>query len=318
MAAGCSCAGQAQPLLAAGGGYHAESFLAEEALHQVAHRGVVVDDEHGARPVRQRLQPVGLRAAALAAALGIADRRAGRRMVKVEPLPGSLSTVMSPPIIWQKRWLIASPSPVPPYLRVVEASACVNAWNSFAICSGVMPMPVSLTRNVIHSAPSTASRLTVSAMVPLLGELAGVAEQVEQLCRTLVRSARMAPRSSAQWTTSVLAFFSTSGWTVVATSWIMLRDVERLQEEVHLAGLDLRQVEDVVDERQQVLARGVDLLEVGGEVLLAQVFGLFLQHLAVADDGVQRRAQLVAHVGQELALGAVGGFRLFRLLQSFE
>ena len=33
------------------------------------------------------------------------------------------------------------------------------------------------------------------------------------------------------------------------------RDVERLEEELHLAGLDLRQVEDVVDQREQVLAR---------------------------------------------------------------
>jgi hypothetical protein len=51
----------------------------------------------------------------------------GSRIVKVEPRPGSLSTVMSPPIIWQKRLLIASPSPVPPYLRVVDASACENS-----------------------------------------------------------------------------------------------------------------------------------------------------------------------------------------------
>src|SRR6516162_5589816 len=47
----------------------------------------------------------------------------GSRIVKVEPRPGSLSTVISPPIIWQKRLLIASPRPVPPYLQVVEASA---------------------------------------------------------------------------------------------------------------------------------------------------------------------------------------------------
>ena len=40
-------------------------------------------------------------------------------MVKVEPRPGSLSTVMSPPIIWQKRLLIARPRPVPPYLLAV-------------------------------------------------------------------------------------------------------------------------------------------------------------------------------------------------------
>ena len=44
----------------------------------------------------------------------------GSRIVKVEPRPGSLSTVMSPPIIWQKRRLIASPRPVPPYLLAVR------------------------------------------------------------------------------------------------------------------------------------------------------------------------------------------------------
>ena len=54
---------------------------------------------------------------------------------------------MSPPIMRQKRRLIARPRPVPPYFRVVEASAWVNSWNSFAICSGVMPMPVSDDRD---------------------------------------------------------------------------------------------------------------------------------------------------------------------------
>jgi len=50
--------------------------------------------------------------------------------LEIPPRLGSLSTVMSPPIIWQKRLLIASPRPVPPYLRVVEASAWENSWNS--------------------------------------------------------------------------------------------------------------------------------------------------------------------------------------------
>ena len=45
----------------------------------------------------------------------------------------------------------------------------------------------------------------------------------------------------------------------------------------------------------------------GTQVVLADVLGLLLEHLAVADDGVERRAQLVAHVGQEGALGPVGG-----------
>ena len=54
--------------------------------------------------------------------------------------------------------------------------------------------------------------------------------------------------SSGQATTSVLPFFSTSGWTIASTSRISCRDLERLDEQVHPAGLDLGEVEDVVDE----------------------------------------------------------------------
>ena len=46
--------------------------------------------------------------------------------LKVLPRPGSLSTQISPPIISASRLLIVSPKPVPPYLRVVEESACIN------------------------------------------------------------------------------------------------------------------------------------------------------------------------------------------------
>ncbi len=57
----------------------------------------------------------------------------GSRIVKVEPRPGSLSTVISPPIIWQKRRLITRPRPVPPYLLAVEEEAWENSWNSLPI-----------------------------------------------------------------------------------------------------------------------------------------------------------------------------------------
>src|SRR5262249_28664714 len=93
--------------------------------------------------------------AAASSALG-SQTSAGSRMVKVEPWPAALSTVMSPPIIWQNSLLIARPSPLPPYWLAVALSACENAWNSLAICSGVMPIPVSVTLNVIQSTPSSA------------------------------------------------------------------------------------------------------------------------------------------------------------------
>ncbi len=57
-----------------------------------------------------------------------------------------------------------------------------------------------------------------------------------------------------------------------------------------------------------MLAGALDLLQVRDHGVLAFVGGVFLQDLRIADDGVQRRAQLVAHIGQELGLGLVGLF----------
>ena len=85
-----------------------------------------------------------------------------------------------------------------------------------------------------------------------------------------------------------------------------LVEVEVVEEQVHLAGLDLGDVEDVVDHRQQMLAGRADLLQVADLLAAAVELGVLEQDLAVADDGIERRAQLVAHLGQELGLGAVG------------
>src|SRR5262245_22469652 len=67
---------------------------------------------------------------------------AGSRTVNTEPLPISLVTVTSPPIMRASLRVMARPRPVPPKLCAVEASAWVNSLNSFACCSAVMPMPV--------------------------------------------------------------------------------------------------------------------------------------------------------------------------------
>ena len=84
------------------------------------------------------------------------------RSVNVEPRPGSLSTVTSPPIMRANRRVIARPSPVPPYRLLVAESACANASNSLAICACVMPMPESVTRNAM----SVGLRSTSSVIAP--------------------------------------------------------------------------------------------------------------------------------------------------------
>ena len=48
---------------------------------------------------------------------------------------------------------------MPPYLRVVDLSACEKDWNSLPICSGVMPMPVSCTSKRSEQVPLALLRL---------------------------------------------------------------------------------------------------------------------------------------------------------------
>ncbi len=78
--------------------------------------------------------------------------------------------------------------------------------------------------------------------------------------------------------------------------------------EFELAGLDLRQVEHHVDDFEQMLTGGFQLV---------QADPLFGRQAAAADqvghaaDGIERGADFVAHVGQEGALGATGGFGSF-------
>ena len=73
--------------------------------------------------------------------------------------------------------------------------------------------------------------------------------------------------------------------------------------EVDLAGLDLREVEDVVDDRQQRVARRPDRV---GVVALLVIERRVEQQAAHADDRVHRRPDLVAHRREERALGLVG------------
>ncbi len=66
-----------------------------------------------------------------------------------EPWPAALSTRMAPPMSSERRMQMASPSPVPPYFRVVEESTWLNALKRRLIPSGEMPIPLSRTMNSI-------------------------------------------------------------------------------------------------------------------------------------------------------------------------
>src|SRR5882724_4048276 len=90
-----------------------------------------------------------------------------------------------------------------------------------------------------------------------------------------------------------------------------LAEIDLALRQPQLAALRLRIFEDVADQVQQMGAALVDVLGVLAIAFLAErPQQLALEHLREADDGVERRAQLVAHGGQEFGLGAAGALGL--------
>jgi hypothetical protein len=86
------------------------------------------------------------------------------------------------------------------------------------------------------------------------------------------------------------------------------------RHQLQLAGLDLGDVEDVVDQVQQVVAGRINRL---GEahLLFVQVAGRIVrQQLGQDQRAVERRPQLVRHVRQEFRLVAAGALQLQRAL----
>ncbi|MNV11886.1 hypothetical protein D3C71_1024670 [compost metagenome] len=86
-----------------------------------------------------------------------------------------------------------------------------------------------------------------------------------------------------------------------------------LSVHIHLAGFDLGQIEDVVDQSQQV---GAGIMDDRGRFhfLRIQMAALVLGQLLGQDQqAVERRAQLMRHVGQEVGLVLAGTRQFLRL-----
>ncbi len=236
---------------------------------------------------------------------------------KVLPTPGSLSSQIWPPINSTSRRLMVRPSPVPPCLRVVDMSACEKGWNNFAACSRVMPMPVSRTENL---------SCTFSPVLSKPGRCRSrISPRSVNLTALLTKLVRIWPRRSGSPSSVSGMAGRHMGQELQALLVRLLRGergdrTDDLVEpeigglEVELAGLDLREIEDVVDDGEQ---RGAGVVDLADVVALFRVERGFEGEVGEADDGVHRRADLVAHVGQEHGLHLRGFLGLGLRLTEF-
>ena len=80
--------------------------------------------------------------------------------------------------------------------------------------------------------------------------------------------------------------------------------------EFEFTGFDFREIENVIEQPQQRV--GGLLQHFAGTRAAAPISSVFEQQLGHADDAVHGSANLVAHVGEKFALGAIGPFgRIF-------
>ena len=79
-------------------------------------------------------------------------------------------------------------------------------------------------------------------------------------------------------------------------------ELHGLWVELELAGLDLREVEHLVDEAKKVGTGAIYALQWLLRLFRTEARRVGDHHLGQPDDGVERRAQLVAHAGDELRL----------------
>src|SRR5215813_2372056 len=231
-----------------------------------------------------------------------------RRTVKTEPLPGSLVTVTSPPIIRASLRVMAKPRPVPPYCRAVEESAWVNSSNSLACCSGVIPMPVSATAISIQLPVD--HPFDAQLNLPLLGKLAGIAQQIEQDLpqpHGIDYQAAEIVRAFDHEAILILLCQLPRGADDVLKQ---RRQIHRFRAKLELAGLDLREVEHLVDQAEKMGPRTVNPAQWLPRFFRAEACCIGDHHLSQSDDGIERRAQLMAHAGDELRLVLARHFEL--------
>ena len=137
-----------------------------------------------------------------------------------------------------------------------------------------------------------------------MGELDGVAQQVGQYLLEAQGIATQAERHVTVDQADQLNLFLVRRRCQHGQGFLdQIAQVERQVVEHQLARLDLREVENLVDDVLQALGRFADGVQVFD--LARGHFGA-LQQVAEAEDTVERRAQLMTHVGEKLGFDSAG------------
>ena len=184
----------------------------------------------------------------------------GRRTVNTEPLPGSLATVTSPPIMRASLRAMARPRPVPPKRCAVVAIRLAELLEQLRLLlRGHADAGVGDGQLDPVAAVPDPARLQLD--LALFGELAGIAQEIEQNLPQ--------PHGVHGQGTKVLLCFDHQPVLILLGELTcgpddlvdQGRELHGLWVEFKLTGLDLRQVEHLVDEAEKVSSSAIHPLQ---------------------------------------------------------
>ena len=184
-------------------------------------------------------------------------------MVKVEPLPGLLVTSIVPPSMVAE---VLGDGQAEPGAAEVAGGRGVGLGEGLEQPADLLLGHADAGVGHVEGDARLAgcglrSRETASVTVAVLGELRGVAQQVDQALLELGQvGAHRADVGRAVDHQPCCRSSSTSGSIDGLHLVDQAGEIDLLEIDVHAAGFDLRQIEDVVDQAEQMLAGALDLL----------------------------------------------------------
>src|SRR6516162_9274257 len=150
-----------------------------------------------------------------------------------------------------------------------------------------------------------------------IGELDGVADEIDQDLgqAAAVTVARRQVRSQLELERELFVGRQRLKRAADSLSNVLNAVIGKFEDE--LARLDLGQIKHVIDESKQVLAVGLKAFEYAQHLLGRLAISAVRHQFGVAQDSVERGAQLMAHIGEELGLVLARLFKLAALVLDF-
>ena len=235
--------------------------------------------------------------------------RTGMANPKVLPDPTSDSSQSRPSKSSTIRRDRVRPSPVPSS-RATPRPPCWKDSKMRSRSSGGMPTPVSVT---VTTSSSATARASTSTRPPSGVNLTALESRLSTTC--LNRSSSACTESTSSCDVQAEGDAVCGGPFADEREGVLegVGDPEGGRLEGHLAGFDLRQVEHLVQQLEQVPTGVPDVADVLVLAIVELAEHPVQQHLREADDRVERGAQLVGHAGEELRLVPARDLQLGRL-----